>query len=61
MSSIIFIFSKHPFDVEDQVVIKGKRYTVVEVRLLSTVFHDDGSVQVQAPNSLLNTMVSILD
>ncbi|KAF9452408.1 hypothetical protein P691DRAFT_772397 [Macrolepiota fuliginosa MF-IS2] len=56
LASILFLFSKHPFDVEDKVIINGKRYTVVEMRLLSTVFYDDDSVQVQAPNSLLNTM-----
>ncbi|KAJ3575131.1 hypothetical protein NP233_g1298 [Leucocoprinus birnbaumii] len=56
LASIIFLFSKHPFDVEDKVIIGGKKYTVVEMRLLSTVFHDDESVQVQAPNSILNTM-----
>ncbi|KAF5355080.1 hypothetical protein D9756_005288 [Leucocoprinus leucothites] len=56
LASIIFLFSKHPFDVEDQVIVQEKKYTVVEMRLLSTVFHDDASVQVQAPNSLLNTL-----
>lgn len=59
LSSVVFLFSKHPFDVEDKVIIKGKSYTVVEMRLLSTVFYDDDSVQVQAPNSLLNTMVGL--
>jgi hypothetical protein len=57
LASVVFLFSKHPFDIEDQVIIKGKKYKVVEVRLLSTVFHDGDSVQVQAPNSLLNTLV----
>ncbi|KXN90591.1 hypothetical protein AN958_03831 [Leucoagaricus sp. SymC.cos] len=56
LASIVFLFSKHPFDVDDMVIINGKNYTVKEMRLLSTVFHGDGSIQVQAPNSLLNTM-----
>ncbi|KAL6310327.1 Mechanosensitive ion channel-domain-containing protein [Sparassis latifolia] len=55
LTSIIFLFLKHPFDVGDRVTIQTKTYTVKEIRLLSTVFLDGNSCQVQAPNSILNT------
>ncbi|KAG5643162.1 hypothetical protein DXG03_001492 [Asterophora parasitica] len=55
LSSIIFLFIKHPFDVGDRVNIQKEIYTVKEIRLLSTVFLDSNSVLVQAPNNLLNT------
>jgi small-conductance mechanosensitive channel len=57
LTSIIFLFIKHPFDVGDRVVLKGDTYTVKEIRLLSTVFLDSDSGLVQAPNSQLNTLV----
>lgn len=56
LTSIIFLFIKHPFDVGDRVVLKGDTYTVKEIRLLSTVFLDSDSGLVQAPNSQLNTL-----
>ncbi|KAJ3575123.1 hypothetical protein NP233_g1300 [Leucocoprinus birnbaumii] len=55
LTSIIFLFIKHPFDVGDRVVINKETYTVKEIHLLSTVFLDSGSTLVQAPNSILNT------
>ena len=58
LSSIIFLFIKHPFDVGDRVVINKETYTVKEIRLLSTVFLDSTSGIVQAPNNQLNTLVS---
>jgi len=54
LTSIIFLFVKHPFDVGDRVSINKEIYTVKEIRLLSTVFLDSCSVLVQAPNSILN-------
>ena len=57
LSSIIFLFIKHPFDVGDRVVISGQTYTVKEIRLLSTTFLDSNSTLVQAPNNALNTLV----
>ncbi|TEB38382.1 hypothetical protein FA13DRAFT_1726059 [Coprinellus micaceus] len=56
LTSIIFLFIKHPFDVGDRVVVNKETYTVKEIRLLSTVFLDGNSISVQAPNSQLNTL-----
>ena len=58
LTSIIFLFIKHPFDVGDRVVMNSLTYTVKEIRLLSTVFLDSNSTLVQAPNNVLNTLVS---
>jgi small-conductance mechanosensitive channel len=58
LTSIIFLFVKHPFDVGDRVVLNKETYTVKEMRLLSTVFLDSGSTVVQAPNNILNTLVN---
>ncbi|KAK7057174.1 serine/threonine protein kinase [Favolaschia claudopus] len=55
LTSIIFLFIKHPFDVGDRVVINSEHYTVKEIRLLSTMFINSDGVAVQAPNSVLNT------
>ena len=60
LTSIIFLFVKHPFDVGDRVVINKESYTVKEIMLLSTVFLDSNATQVQAPNNQLNTLVSSL-
>ncbi|KAJ7218050.1 Mechanosensitive ion channel-domain-containing protein [Mycena pura] len=54
LTSIIFLFIKHPFDVGDRVVIENVSYTVKEIRLLSTVFINSDGVLVQAPNLVLN-------
>ncbi|KAF7361876.1 Mechanosensitive ion channel protein [Mycena venus] len=54
LTSIIFLFIKHPFDVGDRVVIDSHSYTVKEIRLLSTIFINSDGVAVQAPNSVLN-------
>ncbi|KAF8973263.1 hypothetical protein BDZ97DRAFT_1780386 [Flammula alnicola] len=45
LTSIIFLFIKHPFDVGDRVMLNKDTYTVKEIRLLST-----------SPNSQLNTL-----
>ncbi|KAG5651771.1 hypothetical protein H0H81_007524 [Sphagnurus paluster] len=58
LTSIIFLFIKHPFDVGDRVVINKESYTVKEIRLLSTVFIDSNSTLVQAPNNILNAQMS---
>ncbi|KAF9460703.1 hypothetical protein BDZ94DRAFT_1169180 [Collybia nuda] len=58
LTSIIFLFVKHPFDVGDKVNIGKENYTVKEIRLLSSVFLDSNSTLVQAPNTVLNTMMS---
>lgn len=57
LTSIIFLFVKHPFDVGDKVVLDKEMYTVKEIRLLSTIFLDSSSILVQAPNSVLNSLV----
>jgi hypothetical protein len=57
LTSIIFLFVKHPFDVGDRVNIEKEMYTVKEIRLLSTVFLDSNGVMVQAPNLVLNGKV----
>jgi small-conductance mechanosensitive channel len=58
LSSIIFLFIKHPFDVGDRVFLNKETYTVKEIHLLSTIFLDSSSGVVQAPNNQLNTLVS---
>lgn len=55
LTSIIFLFIKHPFDVGDRVSIDEINYTVKEIRLLSTIFIDSQGVYVQAPNTVLNS------
>lgn len=57
LTSIIFLFIKHPFDVGDRVIISKEGYTVKEIRLLSTIFLDGHGVLIQAPNNQLNTLV----
>lgn len=56
LTSIIFLFVRHPFDVGDRVDLEKASYTVKEIRLLSTIFLDSNGIYVQAPNSVLNTM-----
>ncbi|KAI4526439.1 hypothetical protein K525DRAFT_259127 [Schizophyllum commune Loenen D] len=56
LTSIIFLFIKHPFDVGDQVSIDKDIFTVKEIRLLSTIFLDSNGVFVQAPNTKLNDL-----
>lgn len=57
ISSFIFLFIKHPLDVGDRVQILGEGYIVAELSLLFTVFtRIADNAQVQAPNSVLNTL-----
>ncbi|KAJ7045534.1 Mechanosensitive ion channel-domain-containing protein [Mycena alexandri] len=55
LTSIIFLFIKHPFDVGDRICLDKTSYTVKEIRLLSTIFIDSNGVSVQAPNTVLNS------
>ncbi|KAF8608825.1 hypothetical protein BDV93DRAFT_518874 [Ceratobasidium sp. AG-I] len=56
LTSIIFLFIKHPYDVGDRVDIDKGSYIVKEMRLLSTVFIDTSrGCLVQAPNAGLST------
>ncbi|OBZ67098.1 putative MscS family protein C2C4.17c [Grifola frondosa] len=54
LTSIIFLFVKHPYDVGDRVTVGTETYIVKEIRLLSTIFLDSNSCLVQAPNTVLN-------
>jgi len=54
LTSIIFLFVKHPYDVGDRVDVEKDSFTVKEIRLLSTIFLDKNGCQVQAPNTVLN-------
>ncbi|KAJ4002056.1 Mechanosensitive ion channel-domain-containing protein [Lentinula boryana] len=54
LTSIIFLFIKHPFDVGDRIVVDKVDYTVKEISLLSTTLLDGNGGLVQAPNSVLN-------
>ena len=60
LTSIIFLFVKHPYDVGDRVQIDKEQYTVKEIRLLSTILLDSRSCYVQAPNTVLSTKVRCL-
>ena len=55
MTSIIFLFIKHPYDVGDRVKVDKDVYTVKEIRLLSTIFLGGDNALVQAPNTVLNS------
>ncbi|KAK9372097.1 Mechanosensitive ion channel-domain-containing protein [Lipomyces chichibuensis] len=57
LSSCIFLFVKHPYDVGDRVDITGNKYIVDHISLLYTVFRQvDNNKNVQVPNSVLNTL-----
>ena len=60
LTSIIFLFIKHPFDVGDRVTVSKDTYTVKEIRLLGTIFLDSNACLVQAPNTVLNGQVPAL-
>ena len=60
LTSIIFLFIKHPFDVGDRVAVGKDTFTVKEIRLLSTIFLDSNACLVQAPNTVLNGQVRTL-
>ncbi|KAG8747158.1 hypothetical protein FRC10_002207 [Ceratobasidium sp. 414] len=56
LTSIIFLFIKHPYDVGDRVDIDKGSYIVKEMRLLSTIFIDTSrGCLIQAPNASLST------
>ena len=60
LTSIIFLFIKHPFDVGDRVEISKSTYTIKEIRLLTTIMVDSTSTTVQAPNKVLNDLVGAI-
>ncbi|KAI0092959.1 Mechanosensitive ion channel-domain-containing protein [Irpex rosettiformis] len=55
LTSIIFLFVKHPYDVGDRICVEKEIYTVKEIRLLSTILLDSNSCYVQAPNVELSS------
>lgn len=55
MTSIIFLFIKHPYDVGDRIQLGKDTYTVKEIRLLSTILLNGDNALVQAPNVVLNS------
>ncbi|CAE7191361.1 unnamed protein product [Rhizoctonia solani] len=56
LTSVIFLFIKHPYDVGDRIDIDKGSYIVKEMRLLSTVFIDvTRGCLVQVPNASLST------
>lgn len=60
LTSIIFLFIKHPFDVGDRIDIEKCGYTVKEISLLTTVFVDGSGGLVQMSNAQLNTKVGLV-
>ncbi|EJU04320.1 hypothetical protein DACRYDRAFT_20889 [Dacryopinax primogenitus] len=55
LSSIIFLFIKHPYDCGDRVDIDGYQFTVKEIQLLSTIFMTTAGKTVQCSHAVLNT------
>lgn len=53
--SLIFLFITHPFDIGDRVRIEGdpKVYTVKQIYVLRTEFHDNKGEEVYMPNPVL--------
>jgi hypothetical protein len=59
LTSIIFLFIKHPYDVGDRVDLPDGSYTVKEIQLLSTIFLDSNGALVHAPNTKINGEVRL--
>ncbi|KAA1105965.1 hypothetical protein PGT21_025146 [Puccinia graminis f. sp. tritici] len=55
LSSIIFLFVKHPYDVADRVDVDDVAYVVKEMHLLYTVFRQTNGKISQIPHSVLNS------
>ena len=57
LNSCIFLFVKHPFDVDDRVDINDEQLVVERISLLYTVFRNITTHKTtQAPNSVLNAV-----
>lgn len=52
-SSIIFLFSLHPYDVGDKVLIDGEQLLVYKIHLLATVFRQTDGQELYIPNQML--------
>lgn len=58
LTSIIFLFIRHPFDVGDRIDLGEKGvFTVKEIRLLSTIFLNGHGGYVQVSNNVLADLV----
>ena len=61
LTSIIFLFIRHPFDVGDKVDLGAPNgtFTVKEIRLLSTILLNGNGTYVQVSNNVLATLVRL--
>jgi hypothetical protein len=62
LTSIIFLFVRHPFDVGDQIDLGDKGggvFTVKEIRLLSTILLNGHGGYVQVSNNVLADLVRV--
>ena len=61
LTSIIFLFIRHPFDVGDKVDLGAPNgtFTVKEIRLLSTILLNGNGTYVQVSNNVLSTLVRL--
>lgn len=63
LTSIIFLFVRHPFDVGDKIDLGDKTgiFTVKEIRLLSTILLNVHGSYVQVSNNVLAGLVRLCD
>jgi hypothetical protein len=64
LTSIIFLFVRHPFDVGDRIDLGDKgggAFTVKEIRLLSTILLNGHGGYVQVSNNVLAELVRLCD
>lgn len=63
LTSIIFLFVRHPFDVGDRIDLGAANgsFTVKEIRLLSTILLSGSGTYVQVSNNVLATLVRLCD
>ncbi len=62
LTSIIFLFVRHPFDVGDRIDLGvNGTFTVKEIHLLSTILLDGHGAWVQVSNNTLATLVRLCD
>ena len=60
LTSIIFLFVRHPFDVGDKIDLGEKGdFTVKEIRLLSTILLNGHGGHVQVSNNVLANLVRL--
>jgi hypothetical protein len=61
LTSIIFLFVRHPFDVGDRIDLGAPNgtFTVKEIHLLSTILLNGNGTYVQVSNNVLAGLVSL--